>query len=170
MIGHFVKPHHRHDLAHCAVIFPLAMGLSILLPLAAYGIWASWLPPFASGWTRGLPFWLWMAWVVAQWITLVRLIRAAGERSNAVGVFHRIQGCALLLAAAHLCLTGGRIDRSFFTIWTVCVETAMIVFYINYFLLALWTQTRVSWHAVAGFVVVVGALALEIWLSNQPAH
>ncbi len=166
MIERFVRPARRRNLAQCAVIFPLFTGLAIVVPLFLYAAWCAWLPPNASGWLRGVPFWLWMVWVVAQWLTLVRLVRAEPERTTKVGVFHSIQVVCLVFFALHLLATTGGLNQQFLTIWGICVEVAMVVFFVNYFLLALWTRTRMPWHAATAFASVVGTLGLKIWLAG----
>ena len=66
MIRYFVKPQHRRDLASCAIIFPLFTIFSLSLPIFGLLAWKTVVPPDASPWLLGAPFWLWMVWVVVQ--------------------------------------------------------------------------------------------------------
>ena len=156
MIGLFIRPGRRHDLAQCAVVFPLFVALSILVTLAIYNAWAAWLPSSAPS------FWLWAGWVVTQWLTLVRLVCAEPRRSKPVQVFYRVQAVGLVLFAVDILAKSGRFDERFAGTWAICVEVALVAFFLNYFLLAVWTWTRISRHALANFAVTVSVLIVEI--------
>ena len=117
-----------------------------------------------------MPFWLWMAWLVTQWFELVRILQAEPWRSNSVGVFHSIQMafffCALIVPAFSFEVH----DLSLLPSMIITVETAVIVFLANYFLLALGTRTRPCWHAVSATALAIGSLSYEIWSVTRTPH
>ena len=138
------------------------VALSILVTLAIYNAWAAWLPSSAPSLLRGAPFWLWAGWVTTQWLALVRLICAEPRRSKPVQVFYRVQAVGLVLFAVDILAKSGRFDERFAGTWAICVEVAVAAFFLNYFLLAVWTWTRISRHALANFAVTVSVLVVEI--------
>ncbi len=170
MIGFFLKPQYRQDLASCAVIFPLFAIISLSMPLFGYMAWKTVVPPDAPEWLLGVPFWLWLTWLAMQWFSLVQIIRAEPRRTNSVGVFHLIQAAFLAMAFVIPAVSNEIHDLSYLPMMFVCVETAVLIFLVNYFLLALGTWTRPSWHAVSALALAVASSFYELWSANHPVH
>ena len=168
MISYFLKPRHRHSLARCAVVFPLYAGLLLIVPIVAYRPWTSYLlPPTATGWLLGLPFWLWMGWVAFEWVRLVLLVRAQPVRSSSISALFAVGIICLVFVPLDMLVLERHIDMAILNIWLVAVETALLVFFMNYFLLALCTWTRVPWQAAVCFLLIVGCLGGEIYSANH---
>ena len=170
MIGYFVKPQYRQDLATCAVIFPLFTIVSLSLPLFGYAAWKTVVSPDASEAVLGVPFWLWLAWVALQWFELVRILRSEPHRSNSVGVFHTIQAAFLGIALIVPVISSKIEELSMLPTMFICVESALFIFLVNYFLLALGTWTRPSWHAVSALGIALASLTYEIWANRLVQH
>lgn len=64
--------------------------------------------------------------------------------------------------AAVMTVGRGDVPENFFSIWVICLDVALLVFFVCLFLLALCTRTRLPWHAALGFLSVCVTLYLSV--------
>jgi hypothetical protein len=167
VITHFIKPSEEQDLARCAVIFPLFVGLSLLVPLAAGSMLHFFFRALPMQWAFGMPFCAWLAWMFFSVLQVIRLIRNSSVRCVSPAIFHSIQAFAVIAFIADRLLYQD-LTRFHLTIWLICMEFALFVFFIAYFLLAACTQTRIPWHAFTGFAIVCASLYFGLSDFNAP--
>ncbi|HEX4349002.1 MAG TPA: hypothetical protein VH251_01375 [Verrucomicrobiae bacterium] len=158
MIKWLVKEGEEQDLAWLAMVLPLASlclwipGVLVLVPLQFF------LSEQACGLMLLALLVGWAVFVLFIWVRAVKIIRQAKVREVSPWIFHLLQGVALLLVAVNILVK--RLAWSFFPQWIVCMDVALAIFYVSYFLLALTTRTKIPWHAAAGFGMVCLSLAV----------
>jgi hypothetical protein len=165
VITHFIKPSDEQDLARCAIIFPLFVGLSLLVPLAAGSLLHFFFPIIPTALAFGTPFALWVAWTLFSGFQVIRLIRASPVRRVSPAVFHSIQVFTVIVFISHGLLYRN-LTQFDLSIWLIVFEFALLVFFISYFLLAAFTRTPIPWHAFTGFFIVCASLYFSLSLFN----
>lgn len=161
MIKWLIKENEELSLAWLAVVLPLASlvfwipGVLILAPLQFF------LPEHIC--ELALLFFLagWLVFVATIWSKGARAARRAKVREVSPRIFHWLQVLGLALMGANL--MARREDLTSFFQWVACMDVALAVFYVSYFLLALVTLTKVPWHAVTGIAVVLCSLVWEVF-------
>jgi hypothetical protein len=161
MIKWLIKENEELSLAWLAVVLPLASlafwipGVLILAPLQCF------LPENICELAILLFLVGWLVFMATIWFRGTRAARQAKVRAVSPRIFHWLQGLGLVLMGANL-LARGEALTSFFQ-WVDCMDVALAIFYVSYFLLALVTLTKVPWHAVTGIGIVLCSLVWEVF-------
>lgn len=167
MIKRLIKENEEQNLARLAIVAPLASfgfwipGVLVLAPLQYF------LPESACELLLLVLFLVWLVYVAAIWLRAVKVIRLAKVREVSPGVFHLLQVASLVLAGANLIVRGA--DWRFLLQWMVCMDVALVTFYLSYLLLAWLSWTKIPWHAIGGFGIVVLSIFIATF-HNPFAH
>ena len=166
MIGRFAKNPDETNLAELAILFPLISGISLLGVVAIIAIMDVFWPAKPT-WVASIPLVVCLLWITWLWIFIVQSIRTSRIRHTSPNVFTVLQFCAIGFMILEMILRLNY-DQQFFSVWVMLLDLFLLVFYINFFLFALFSWTKVPLSAVTGFIVVCLSLCYEAF--HNPFH
>jgi hypothetical protein len=152
MIKRLIKQNEKQNLAWLAIVLPLASlcfwipSALVLAPLQFF------LPEHAYEVLLLIFLVAWTGYVMAIWLRAIKVIKEAKIREVSPGIFHFLQVLGVVLFGANILAKGE--DKNFFFQWVVCMDVALAIFYLSYFLLAIFTLTKIPWHAITGLGIV----------------
>lgn len=165
MISLLIKSGEEQNLAKLSVVLPLATMMCLLLPgtliIAPLQLF---LPEQFCLLVLFVFLIAWFVFVVAMWIRAIKLIRLAHVRNVSTVVFHLLQIGGIILGGMRIFFA--QENWNFFFMWLVCLDVALVAFYLSYFTLATCTFTKIPWHAVTGFLIV--CLTLDYEFAHNP--
>jgi hypothetical protein len=162
------KPNEEQDLARMAVILPLLSLLSLMLPAALLSFLGFFLPERVCKLILIFFLLAWLFWVVALWLRAVKIVRQAKTRKVSQVAFHVLQAFGIIYMGLNFYVRGER--WMYFSCWLVCLDVALAVFYLSYFLLAMFSGTKIPWHAASGFGIVCLSLIYASYHNPFSGH
>ena len=162
------KPNEEQDLARMAVILPFLSLMSLVLPAALLSLPGLFLPE--NVYELILIFFLlaWLYWVAALWLRAVKIVRQAQTRKVSPAAFHVLQAFGIIYMGLNFYVRGER--WMYFSCWLICLDVALAVFYLSYFILALFAWIKIPWHAASGFGIVCLSLIYASYHNPFSGH
>ena len=157
MITHFIKPSDQQNLVRCAVIILLWSLFTVIAPFAVAGGLRFLFRSLPLIWCFIIPFSVWAIYLISQYRAVIHLVRTARRCDTSPAALHLIQAVAIIMFFANLSFHGTLNDQ-FISWWLISVDSALLVFFLSYFLLAACSRMWIPWHSYIGFLVVCASL------------